>query len=417
MHLLLAALLLVQATPEQKEVARKLFAEGEIAYNRGDYPLADAKFRAAAQADPELPGPARLLGLTLRAEKQCREAVTWFQTYLRLQPQGKWAPAVKQQIDLCRKELGLPQLGKVQPQQGTGILVVVTNVDGVVIKIDDLQRGVTPVEPLQVSPGKHSVLLYRECYVPRTETVEIFEGQVTDLKATLGRDPNARADCEQHDTGPKIPMDRGRIRIVTDAPSPQVLVDGKPVAVGADNSFESTPGIHNVMVTAPGYETWERRVVVMRAQERQVEVHLRTAAERQALRRWGWVALAVGAAAGAAGTYYGISESQDFAHARQLADDEANRCTAGTQCTGTPIVTRAQLADLQDSAHTERVLALTFIGVSVAAVGTAVVLFVMERGDNVDREDLEQQQHHAPSLTLVPQLGPNAAGLMLMRSF
>src|SRR5262249_27425130 len=175
MHFLFAALLLFQATPEQKEVARELFAEGEIAYNRGDYPLAEAKFRAAVQSDPELPGPARMLGLTLRAEKNCKEAITWFQQYLRLQPQGKCAPAVKQQIDRCRKELGLPQLGNVQPQLGTGLLVVVTNVDGVVIKIDNLERGVTPVEPLQAAPGKHTVLLYRECYVPRTEPVEIFE--------------------------------------------------------------------------------------------------------------------------------------------------------------------------------------------------------------------------------------------------
>jgi hypothetical protein len=39
----------------------------------------------------------------------------------------------------------------------------------------------------------------------------------------------------------------------------------------------------------------------------------------------------------------------------------------------------------------------------------------MERGDNSDRDDLEQR--HAPSLTLAPQLGPSAAGLVLMRSF
>jgi hypothetical protein len=415
MHFLFAALLLLQATPEQKEVARKLFAEGEIAYNRGDYPLAEAKFRAAAQSDPELPGPARMLGLTLRAERNCREAITWFQTYIRLQPQGKWGPAVKQQIDLCRKELGLPQLGNVQPQQGTGILVVVTNVDGVVVKIDELQRGVTPTEPLQVAPGKHSVLLYRQCYVPRTESVEIFEGQVTDLKAELAHDPRVGAECDQREVGPKIPLHRGRLRIVSDVSGLQVLVDGNPVSVGADNGFESSPGIHDVTVTAAGYESWERRVVVMRGQERQIEVHLRTAAERQSLRRWGWVALALGAAAGAAGTYYGISESQDYAHMRQLADDEANRCMVGTQCTGTPIVTRAQLADLADTAHTKRVIALTMIGVSAVAIGSAVVLFTMERGDNADRDDLEKR--HSPSLTLVPQLAPNAAGLVLMRAF
>src|SRR5262252_3055199 len=127
---LLFVLLVLQATPEQKEVARRLFAEGEIAYNRGEYPLAEAKFRAAAQSDPELPGPARMLGLTLRAEKNCKEAIAWFQGYLKLQPQGKWAPAVKQQIELCRQELGLPAVG-VSPQQGTGVLVVSTNLDAV----------------------------------------------------------------------------------------------------------------------------------------------------------------------------------------------------------------------------------------------------------------------------------------------
>src|SRR5262249_8155071 len=150
---------------------------------------------------------------------------------------------------------------------------------GVVIKINDLQRGVTPVEPLQVAPGKHTVLLYRECYVPRTESVEIFEGQVTDLKAELAHDPRAAADCERKDIGPRIPLDRGRIRIVSDVAGLQVTIDGKPVEVAPDSSFEAPPGIHDVVVTAAGYESWQRRVVVMRGQERQVDVHLRTAAE------------------------------------------------------------------------------------------------------------------------------------------
>lgn len=237
MHVVLVLLLAFQATPEQKEVARRLFAEGEIAYNRGEYPLAEAKFRAAAQADPELPGPARMLGLTLRAEKNCKESIQWFQTYLKLQPQGKWAPAVKQQIDLCRKELGMPALGNVAPQMGTGILVVVTNVDGVVIKVDDLQRGVTPVEPLQVAPGKHTVLLYRQCYVPKTEPIEVVEGNVTDLKVDLERDPHSPADCGEVQTGPKIPTDRGVLRLIMDVSNPSVTVDGKAVQVGPDMTF------------------------------------------------------------------------------------------------------------------------------------------------------------------------------------
>jgi tetratricopeptide (TPR) repeat protein len=416
MRVILALLALLQATPEQREVARKLFAEGEVAYNRGDYPLAEAKFRASAQSDPSLPGPARLLGLTLRAENNCKDAITWFQTYLKMQPKGKWAAAVKQQIDLCRKQLGLPQIGNVQPQQGTGILVVVVNIDGVVIKVDDLQRGVTPTEPLQVAPGKHTVLLYKQCYVPRTESVDIFEGQVSDLKVDLARDPNAAAECEQKDLGPRIPLDRGRVRIVTDAPSPQVTVDGKPVPIGADDAFESSPGIHDVTVTAAGYETWTRRVVVMRGQERSIDVTLRTAAQRQSLRRWGWIALGVAAAAGAVGTYYGISESEDFARARQLADDELNRCPTGGTCSGTPIITRQQLADLEDSAHGKRVLSLSLLGVSAAAVGTAVVMFVLERGDNPDPDDATHTLT-APQLSIAPSLAPGGAGLSLVRTF
>jgi hypothetical protein len=184
--------------------------------------------------------------------------------------------------------------------------------------------------------------------------------------------------------------------------------------VATDNSFEATPGIHDLIVTAPGYETWRRRLVVIQNQEREVEVHLRTAEERQSLRRWGWVMLAMGAATGAVGTYYGISESRDFARARQLTDDERNRCTE-LMCSGTAVVTRTQLADLQDSASGKRVLSLSLLGASVAAFGTAVVLFVMERGDNTDADEVEQR--HRPRLMLAPQVGPSAAGLVLGRSF
>src|SRR5262245_6861476 len=370
---LLLALLLLQATPEQKEVARRLFAEGEIAYNRGEYPLAEAKFRAAAQADPDLPGPARMLGLTLRAEKSCKEAIAWFQKYLKLQPQGKWSPAVKQQVELCRKELGLPALGNLQPQQGTGILVVVTNLDGAIIKVDDLQRGVTPVEPLQVAPGRHAVLIYKQCYVPRTESVDIYEGQVADIKVELLHDPSAPADCEAPH-GPRIAGDRGRVRLLTDAPGLTVAVDGKATPMGPDTSFEAAPGIHMVSASAPGFEVWERRVVVMRGQERSLEVRLRTQNELKSLRRWAWTALGVAAAAGAVGIIYGIQESHDYADARRLADDERNRTGADP-----PVVTRAQLDDLQASAHNKAVVADLALGVAAAALGASVVLFVLER--------------------------------------
>jgi hypothetical protein len=417
MHLLLPLLLLLQASPEQKEVARRLFAEGEIAYNRGEYPLAEAKFRAAAQADPELPGPARMLGLALRAQHRCTDAVPAFQQYLKLAPQGKFAPAVRQQIELCRRELGLPAIVS-PPRPGTGTLVVVTSLDGVVIKVDDLQRGVTPIEPLPVAPGKHTVLLYRPCYVPRSETIDVQEGQVTDLKVELSPDRRAGAECETTRTGqPRTMSDHAQVRLQTNAAGAWVAIDGQPVTLSPDLTFEAPPGIHAVEVAAPGYEPWTGRMVLMRGQERTLEVRLRTQHERILLRRWAWVALGVAAAAGAAGAAYGVAESRDFADARRLADAERNRCVGGTNCSGTPIVTRDQLAAMNDDARSERTLSLALLGTSLAAVGAGVVLFVMERGDAPDADERPYRLPGRAGLSIAPALVPAGAGVSVARSF
>jgi tetratricopeptide (TPR) repeat protein len=78
---------------------------GIILQEKGDYAGAAAEFRAAvAQLSDTEPVLYQLLGETYEKQEKYKEAVAAYETYLRLAPAGKLAPAIQSVIDQLRKQ-------------------------------------------------------------------------------------------------------------------------------------------------------------------------------------------------------------------------------------------------------------------------------------------------------------------------
>ncbi len=404
---------------EDKKEAVRLFDEGSRFYNAGDLDKALTTFQKALEKDDKQPGSWRWLGLIYRAKKQCKESIDAYTHYLRLQGDktARFTERVHSEIEICRKELGYAPIPKDLPA-GSGALAVSANIDGAQVSVDGIARGATPIEPLPVTPGSHEIQLARPCYLTVTQSVEILGKHVTDIRIELQKDPAAPKDkCdEQARKAPVAVATTGVIRLETPAKPSSVLLDGQPIALRADGSFEGAPGIHTLKVDTPDHEEWERRVVIVRGEPHSVPVVVRTNASRRNLRIGAWSAMGVALASGAVGLYYGIKESDTFDKARDLHQIEANRSTGNP----TPFTTREELAKLEKDANGQRNLSMITLGVAGAALATSVVLFVLERDERTEGQEppmatpyAAQQQARPRRIAVAPVPLPGGAGIVL----
>ena len=407
-----------QSADDKKEAAR-LFDEGSRFYNAGDLDKALTTFSKALEKDPNQPGSWRWLGLIYRARKQCRESIDAYTHYLKLQGDkpSRFSERVHTEIEICRKELGYAPIPKDLPA-GSGALAVSANIDGAQVSVDGIARGATPIEPLPVTPGTHELQLARPCFVTVTQSVEILSKHVTDVRIELQKDPMApRQQCDEQLRKAPVPVaTTGIIRLETPAKPSSVLLDGKPIALRPDGSFDGAPGIHTLKVDTPDHEEWERRVVIVRGEPHSVPVVVRTTAQRRNLRIGAWSAMGVALASGAVGLYYGIKESDTFDRARDLHQREKDRSTGNM----TPFTTREELARLEKDASSQRTLSLVTLGVAGAALATSVVLLVLERDERTEGQEPPMATPYASQgsarprrIAIAPVPLPGGAGLVL----
>jgi hypothetical protein len=66
-----------------------------------------------------------------------------------------------------------------------GAIVVSTRVTGARVIVDGRERGATPLPPVRVSAGSHSVRVFQEGYLPFDTKVDVAGGQATSVEAML----------------------------------------------------------------------------------------------------------------------------------------------------------------------------------------------------------------------------------------
>jgi tetratricopeptide (TPR) repeat protein len=336
-----------------------LFKEAKVHYNLGQYDLAADKFAAAIRADPTLPGSYRNLGLTYRAMGKCDLALPNFRKYLQLQPGGKYARRVQQEIDYCAEKTGENPDAKVPV--GAAQLVLRALVKGAQINVDGVLRGSTPTSALALQPGKHTVSVFLSGYLPWTKAITLGQGETLALEVKLRRDPKAAAHGGSKGVArPKGPP--GTLRLIGVPRSAQITVDDIVTGLDENDETRASSGSHLVRILLSGAKPWSQRVSIRGGQTSTIAPMLEATDDTGSLRRWAWISTGVAAALGVAGAVVGLYENKAFEEIRDY-DPQAG--------------TRAALDDLEDQRHALSLTSSILYGLASAALGTGIILFVV----------------------------------------
>lgn len=157
-----------------KNEAKELVSAGEKKLKAQDYAGALADFEAslALKADP---ATQRYIAMTLDVLKRYPEAIAAYEKFIAENP-----PKMKDQVDEASWRI---EAIKVLP----GILHVVTTPEGASVVLDGANapyEKVTPVA-IEVTPGKHSVLIGAEGFENATKDVDVPLGQTVEVTAEL----------------------------------------------------------------------------------------------------------------------------------------------------------------------------------------------------------------------------------------
>tara|TARA_R110002073_G_scaffold142117_6_gene293875 strand:+ start:29271 stop:31466 length:2196 start_codon:yes stop_codon:yes gene_type:complete len=127
-----------------------------------------------------------------------------------------------------------------------GNIRVLSNVEGAMVFLDGVERGAAPQDLKNVPAGDHVVEIRAPGFVTREERVTVAVGAATVLKLDLQAD-GATA--------------KGTVKIVSPVPEAEVHVDGKRLGSVPQES-ELAPGEHFVVVSKPGYKSFEEKLVI-----------------------------------------------------------------------------------------------------------------------------------------------------------
>jgi hypothetical protein len=155
------------------------YAAGQDSYNLGHYDDAVAHFTKARALDPSKPGPVRWLGRTERAMKKWDACLADALAALRMAPGSPLCAEVRKDVEACRAGLGRPAFSGTL-REGQGALEVLSDTEGAMVLVDGIRKGATPIDPLPLNTGVHTVRLTRDGYAPGETTVEVVEGVVID---------------------------------------------------------------------------------------------------------------------------------------------------------------------------------------------------------------------------------------------
>lgn len=201
MRCALCVLVLVAATPAARadnlKDAQAAMKRGVAAQQKAELEPALAEFQEAIRLVPEAPVPYRYAGETLEQLGRYQEAVTSYETYLRLRPESADAATVKERIDKIRRE------------RLEGTVDIPCTPKGAEVLIDGAAApaGTTPLKGVQLAVGKHSIFVRAPGYSARTVEIEVAAGTAVAVACDLERVPppieqRRRAPAILTQTGP-----------------------------------------------------------------------------------------------------------------------------------------------------------------------------------------------------------------------
>jgi serine/threonine-protein kinase len=120
--------------------------------------------------------------------------------------------------------------------------------------VDGRPLGTTPLKPLTLSAGQHTVRLIHPDFGTVDRMVRIEEGQTQQLAVDLKDET-------------------GLVQVLV-TPWAEVMVDGRSLGTTPLKPIALKPGEHSLRFTHPGFPPVERRVQVRRAETVKIEVDM-----------------------------------------------------------------------------------------------------------------------------------------------
>lgn len=220
---------------------------------------------------------------------------------------------------------------------------------------------------------------------------------------------------------------------VNEPENAEVRLDGNLV-LGGDRSSEVTAtvpeGRHELVVSAPGYNSFNRTIEIRRKDTTRVTVALEVQSDESddsnhssSEATWlGWGTLGLGAVFLGLTAYsmlrvYAIDNDADMDMYRGLPGLAGrNICGAAKDgFTGTPpnsSVDPGRVASLCDEADLLQVLQYVFLGVGVVSIGVGITLLMLDGDDGDSTEEADDDYYaKAPRLEIMPLVGRNYAVL------
>ncbi len=128
-----------------------------------------------------------------------------------------------------------------------GTLSVVSEPEGASVWINGEERGVTPLGPLDMDLGVHSVSLEKSGFRPQELAAQLRE-----------EEPDVRLDVTLERMVARSPTPtRAYIAVQITPQGAQVLLDGEPVGTTPIARLEARPGKRTLLVEKEGFESWE----------------------------------------------------------------------------------------------------------------------------------------------------------------
>jgi hypothetical protein len=399
-----ARLALAQPAPPSPQFTRE-FQAGVDAYRLGQYAEARAHLERARSFEPTLPGPYRFLAAVDQSEQKFADCIADAREAIRLNPQSAEIEATRKLHDECRVALGRPVFtGAISDG---GAIAVTANVEGATVTLGGLKYGATPLAPRAVAAGEVEIGATKVGWLPTTAKVVVLPGIVTDVELKLEPDPNAKVDVGG-DLGTTKPVEitTGWVVVAPSVPGIAVLLDGAATTPDGTGRIEGTPGIHELIVTAPGHEPWRRRVRFARGQKIDVNPTLIDSDARARSRTIGHVAIGVGtvfALASAGAAIYAQAQAND---ARDWAVIERGRPSTTTG-TLVPIHTRADIQAASDHAKNFGLMSDAGFAAAAITVGVGIYFLISER---------PHERANAPApFAIAPVIGPNDVGVVFAK--
>jgi tetratricopeptide (TPR) repeat protein len=375
----------------QRAEAEQLFRSGERFFKAGQFVNAYESFEQAYQVLP-LPAIAfsaaqayRLQYAVDKDPRKLKRAVELYERYVAEDPKGGRVAEAARKLDELRGQLselerkgGTPIASMPIGEKSTKLMVTtVADVPGARASVDGGKPESLPLM-VEVTPGRHRVVVEADGYITFDEQREALEGLTRPIEIDLEPKPAIV-----------------RVRAASGA---QVSVDGRPAGTTPlVRPLELSAGKHLITVTRRGNRAWSREVTLARGQA----VSLEPSLERTGQRTVSYVLLGTAAA-------LAVGSGVTFALSIKAGSD-ADELNEKRESEG---LTASELGAYNDALdrRSDRLQATyVLFGVGVAVAASGAILYFM---DNPGAEG-EASASTSSSLTVAPVTGGDSLGLAL----